>query len=200
MHAAARVDSGISIHLPSGHAMDGLILAIDLGKFNSVCCWYDTSTKSATLRHARTIRTVIGRDLTRQPVLGVVVTQVERNFSDEADVVLTKAGPGLVCDPGGRPMAVTANSRVNPESSNVRIATRKNRRRTVRGCGIIVDTVHLPGGIKCARTPRNLSCRRVRCSVWFGREISYLADASARFKMKDEAGILALVANPAGGP
>jgi len=119
--------------------MNGLILAIDLGECNSVCCWYDTSTKSATFRHARTTRADLGRDLTRQPVLGVVVTQVERNFSNEADVVLTKAGPGLVCDPGGRPVAVTANSRVNPESSNVRIATRKNRRRTVSDCGIIVE-------------------------------------------------------------
>ena len=25
--------------------MDGLILAIDLGKFNSVCCWYDTASR-----------------------------------------------------------------------------------------------------------------------------------------------------------
>ena len=32
--------------------MDGLILAIDLGKFNSVCCWYDTATKSATFQQA----------------------------------------------------------------------------------------------------------------------------------------------------
>ena len=52
--------------------MNGLILAIDLGKFNSVCCWYDTSTKSATFLHARTTRADLGRDLTRQPVLGVV--------------------------------------------------------------------------------------------------------------------------------
>ena len=33
--------------------MDGLILAIDLGKFNSVCCWYDPpATKSATFQQA----------------------------------------------------------------------------------------------------------------------------------------------------
>src|SRR6516162_9238125 len=25
--------------------MGGLILAIDLGKFNSVCCWYDTASR-----------------------------------------------------------------------------------------------------------------------------------------------------------
>jgi hypothetical protein len=34
--------------------MDGLILAIDLGEFNSVCCRYVTTTKSATFRHAKT--------------------------------------------------------------------------------------------------------------------------------------------------
>ncbi len=37
--------------------MDGLILAVDLGKFNSVCCWYDTATKAATFRSAKTTRT-----------------------------------------------------------------------------------------------------------------------------------------------
>jgi len=166
--------------------LNGLILAIDLGKFNSVCCWYDTSTKSATFRQARTTRADLGRDLTRQPVLDVVVTQVERNFSNEADVVLMKAGPGrevlaalengeadvvlmkagpgLVCDPGGRPVAVTANSRVNPESSNVRIATRKNRRRTVRDCGIIVDQAHLPAGRGAHEIVEPLS-PPVRCSA-----------------------------------
>jgi hypothetical protein len=36
--------------------MDGLILAIDLGKFNSVCCWYDAAIKSATFRQAKTTR------------------------------------------------------------------------------------------------------------------------------------------------
>src|SRR5262249_24330149 len=53
--------------------MDGLILAIDLGKFNSVCCWYDTVTKSASFRHARTMRADLGRDLTTQPVQCVVI-------------------------------------------------------------------------------------------------------------------------------
>jgi transposase len=53
--------------------MDGLILAIDLGKFNSVCCWYDTLTKSATFRQAKTTLADLGRDLTRQPVECVVI-------------------------------------------------------------------------------------------------------------------------------
>jgi hypothetical protein len=110
----------------------------------------------------------LGRDLTRQPVLGVVVTQVERNFSNEADVVLTKAGPGLVCDPGGRLVAVTANIRVNPESSNVRIATRKNRRRTVRGCGIIVDQGQQPAGLGELWVTESRDAGPACCNLWFG--------------------------------
>jgi hypothetical protein len=35
MYAAARVDGGIEVHFTE-HAMDCLILVIDLGKFNSV--------------------------------------------------------------------------------------------------------------------------------------------------------------------
>jgi len=53
--------------------MDGLILAIDLGKFNSVCCWYDTATKSATFRQVRTTRAELGRDLTWRRVVGVII-------------------------------------------------------------------------------------------------------------------------------
>ena len=53
--------------------MDGLILAIDLGKFNSVCCWYDTTTKSATFRPAKTTLADLGRQLTRVRVAGVVI-------------------------------------------------------------------------------------------------------------------------------
>src|SRR5262249_28406814 len=53
--------------------MDGLILAIDLGKFNSVCCWYDTATKSTTFRQAKTTLADLGRDLTWRRVAGVVI-------------------------------------------------------------------------------------------------------------------------------
>jgi transposase len=51
--------------------MDGLILAIDLGKFNSLCCWYDPATKAATFRSAKTGD--LDRELTRVPVAGVVI-------------------------------------------------------------------------------------------------------------------------------
>ena len=44
--------------------MVGLILAIDLGKFYSVCYWYDTTTKSATFRQVETIVADLGRELT----------------------------------------------------------------------------------------------------------------------------------------
>ena len=53
--------------------MDGLILAIDLGKFNSVCCWYDTATKSATFQQVKTTRAHLGRDLTWRRVAGVII-------------------------------------------------------------------------------------------------------------------------------
>ena len=45
-------------------------------------------------------------------------TLVERVIGNSDDVVLTKAGPGFVCDPGRRPLAVTANSRVNPDAQS----------------------------------------------------------------------------------
>jgi hypothetical protein len=47
-----------------------LILAIDLGKFNSVCCWYDTTTMSVTFRQAKTTLAYPGRHLTRLRVAG----------------------------------------------------------------------------------------------------------------------------------
>jgi transposase len=53
--------------------MDGLILAVDLGKFNSVCCWYDTATKTAAFRSAKTTQADLGRDLVRQRVAGVII-------------------------------------------------------------------------------------------------------------------------------
>jgi hypothetical protein len=46
--------------------MDGLILAIDLGKFNSVYHWYDTVTKAATSRSAKTAPADLRRDLVRR--------------------------------------------------------------------------------------------------------------------------------------
>jgi hypothetical protein len=67
IHACRRQGKGwTSKSTPRGHALDGLILAIDLGKFNSVCCWYKSATKSAAFRHAKTTRADLGRDLTRQ--------------------------------------------------------------------------------------------------------------------------------------
>ena len=53
--------------------MDGLILAIDLGKFNSMCCWYDPAKKATTFRPAKTTEAELGRELTRQPVSVVVI-------------------------------------------------------------------------------------------------------------------------------
>src|SRR5262245_1939326 len=48
------------------------ILAIDLGKYNSVLCWFDPHTRSATLRTVATTPDELRRELTRQPVAPVV--------------------------------------------------------------------------------------------------------------------------------
>ena len=52
--------------------MDTTILALDLGKFNSVLCWYEPGTRAATFRTVRTGHAELHKELTRQAV-GVVV-------------------------------------------------------------------------------------------------------------------------------
>src|SRR5207247_10362095 len=54
------------------HAMSTTILAVDLGKFNSVLCWYDPSTRAAAFRTVRTAAEDLRQELTRQPVAQVV--------------------------------------------------------------------------------------------------------------------------------
>ncbi len=94
-------------------------------------------------------------------------TQVERILTDEDDVVLTKAGPGIACDPDGRPQAVTANSRVNPESPEPRTArSKKTPRDPVTWRGIIVDCVHLPAGCKERDVSKNRHAGPVKCNAW----------------------------------
>jgi hypothetical protein len=44
------------------------ILAVDLGKFNSVLCWYEPATRGTVFRTARTAAADLGPELTRQPV------------------------------------------------------------------------------------------------------------------------------------
>jgi transposase len=48
------------------------ILAIDLGKFNSVLCWYEHGTHAAEFRTARTTPADLDRELTRRPVAQVI--------------------------------------------------------------------------------------------------------------------------------
>ncbi len=48
------------------------ILAIDLGKYNSVFCWYEPATKAATFRTAATTPDDLRRELARQPLASVV--------------------------------------------------------------------------------------------------------------------------------
>lgn len=53
--------------------MSAAILAIDLGKFNSVPCAFDPDTREVSLRAAKTAPTVLRAELRRQPVVIVVI-------------------------------------------------------------------------------------------------------------------------------
>jgi transposase len=53
--------------------MGGPILAIDLGRFNSVCCWYEPASKAATFRTVATTPADVRRELLRRPAGRVVV-------------------------------------------------------------------------------------------------------------------------------
>ena len=52
--------------------MDTTILALDLGKRNSVLCWYQPDTHATTFRTTKTTPADLRRELTRQPVARVV--------------------------------------------------------------------------------------------------------------------------------
>ena len=52
--------------------MTTTILAIDLGKFNSVLCWYEPISRSTTFRTVKTTPEELRKELTRNPVLVVV--------------------------------------------------------------------------------------------------------------------------------
>src|SRR6185437_6217219 len=52
--------------------MSTTILAIDLGKFNSVLCWYEPGTKDTTFRTVRTSADELRKELTRQTIAQVV--------------------------------------------------------------------------------------------------------------------------------
>lgn len=49
------------------------ILAIDLGKFNAVFCWFDTKSGEVSFRTAKTTPAQMKHELTRQPVQRVVI-------------------------------------------------------------------------------------------------------------------------------
>jgi len=51
--------------------MTTTILALDLGKYNSVLCWYDPDSHSDTFRTSATTPDELRRELTRQPVAAV---------------------------------------------------------------------------------------------------------------------------------
>src|SRR5437868_5973149 len=66
--------------------MDGVILAIDLGRFNSVCCWYGGPAVDPTFRTVATSPAEFRRELLRRPVAAITGRQ-----------------PGLDADRAGRP-------------------------------------------------------------------------------------------------
>jgi transposase len=49
------------------------ILAVDLGKFKSVCCWYDLATKATTFRTIATSPSELPDAIQRQPNVTVVI-------------------------------------------------------------------------------------------------------------------------------
>jgi transposase len=52
--------------------MCATILAVDLGKFNSVLCWYEPASRAAAFGAVRTATTELRQELTRRPVALVV--------------------------------------------------------------------------------------------------------------------------------
>ena len=53
--------------------MTNTILAIDLGKFNSVLCHFDPETRGASFRTVKSTPAILRAELLRQPVVSVVI-------------------------------------------------------------------------------------------------------------------------------
>ena len=53
--------------------MTNIILAIDLGKFNSVLCHFDADIREASFRTVQTTPAVLRAELLRQPAVSVVI-------------------------------------------------------------------------------------------------------------------------------
>ena len=67
--------------------MTNTILAIDLGKFNSVLCAFDPDTREAKFRTVKTTPAILRAELLRQPVVSVVC-------AGRGDVKSQRAGEG----------------------------------------------------------------------------------------------------------
>ena len=65
--------------------MTTAILAIDLGKFNSVLCWYEPATKATEFRTIKTTPELLRKELTRQPVAKVVFEAGRKSRSHPDD-------------------------------------------------------------------------------------------------------------------
>ena len=53
--------------------MSEVILAIDLGKYKSVFCWFDPTTKSTAFRTVKTSPALFEAEITREPIARVVI-------------------------------------------------------------------------------------------------------------------------------
>ena len=72
MHAVGRLPWGWPRPPARRHATSGTILAIDLGKFDSVLCRYDPDARGERFRAAPTTPDDLRRELLRRPAARVV--------------------------------------------------------------------------------------------------------------------------------
>ena len=76
------------------------ILALDLGRFNSVLCWYDPVTRVAEYRTIRSTPDDISRELTREPV-GTIVFEACSQAGWVNDLCESLGLPALVASTTG---------------------------------------------------------------------------------------------------
>src|SRR4029077_13244147 len=72
IHACRWVTVRVARFVSGRHAMNSTILAIDLGKYNSVLCWYQPEDRNAAFRTVATTPEVLRHELTGQAVAPVV--------------------------------------------------------------------------------------------------------------------------------
>jgi hypothetical protein len=89
------------------------ILALDLGKFNTVLCWYEPDTRAACFRTVATTPDDLRRERLRQPGVTVVCEACSQagwvdDLAGELGLAITATSTSKL-RPGGRLVAVVAN-------------------------------------------------------------------------------------------